>query len=213
MPSLIEVSGAAAPMLLPNINTDAIAPLYRPATAGKPRAFTQTNYERAKNLFSGLRYDVADNELPEFVLNRPPFRSAKFILALENFACGSSRESAVWYLYAFGIRCVVAPSFGEIFFDNCFKNGMLPLVLDEARIRALAAEAATGAAFTLDVRRATLTAPSGRTIDFALSDFRRDALLTGADEIAMTQCRTAAIDAHQERERRERPWVLRESGE
>jgi 3-isopropylmalate/(R)-2-methylmalate dehydratase small subunit len=211
MPSLIEVSGAAAPMLLPNINTDAIAPFYRPATAGKPRAFTQTNEERAKNLFAGLRYDIADNELPGFVLNRPPFRNARFILALENFACGSSRESAVWYLYAFGIRCVVAPSFGEIFFDNCFKNGMLPLVLDEARIRALAAEAATGAEFTLDVRRSTLTAPSGRAIEFTLSDFRRDALLTGADEIAMTQRREEAIEAHQERERRERPWVLRES--
>ncbi|MDB5410377.1 MAG: leuD [Rhodospirillales bacterium] len=211
MPSLIEVAGPAAPMLTPNINTDAIAPLYRPATAGSPRPFTQTDEERAKNLFAGLRYDLADDELPDFVLNRPPFRSAKFILALDNFACGSSRESAVWYLYAFGIRCVVAPSFGEIFFDNCFKNGLLPLVLDAATIRELAAEAATGADFTLDVRRATLTAPSGRTIEFTLSDFRREALLTGADEIAMTQRREAAIAAHQERQRRERPWVLRES--
>jgi 3-isopropylmalate/(R)-2-methylmalate dehydratase small subunit len=210
MPSLTLVTGPAAAMLLPNINTDAIAPFYRPATAGQPRPFTQTTEERAKNLFAALRYDLADNELPDFVLNRPPFRNAKFILALDNFGCGSSRESAAWYLHAFGIRCIVAPSFGEIFFDNCFKNGMLPLILDENRIRDLAAEAETGADFTLDVQRSTLTAPSGQTIAFTLSDFRRDSLLTGADEIAMTQRRDAAIAAHQARERQERPWVLRD---
>jgi 3-isopropylmalate/(R)-2-methylmalate dehydratase small subunit len=210
MPSLTLVTGPAAAMLLPNINTDAIAPFYRPATAGQPRPFTQTAEERAKNLFAALRYDLADNELPEFVLNRAPFRNARFILALDNFGCGSSRESAAWYLHAFGIRGILAPSFGEIFFDNCFKNGMLPLILDEARIRELAAEAESGADFTLDVRGATLTAPSGMTTEFVLSDFRRDALLTGADEIAMTQRREAAIAAHQEKERRDRPWVLRQ---
>jgi 3-isopropylmalate/(R)-2-methylmalate dehydratase small subunit len=213
MPSLTLVAGPAAPMLLPNINTDSIAPFYRPATAGQPRPFTQTTEERAKNLFAALRYDLADDELPDFVLNRPKFRTAKFILALENFGCGSSRESAAWYLHAFGIRCIVAPSFGEIFFDNCFKNGMLPLALDETRIRGLAAEAESGADFTLDVRSGTLTAPSSKTIEFVLSDFRRDALLTGADEIAMTQRREAAIAAHQEQERQERPWVLREKVE
>jgi 3-isopropylmalate/(R)-2-methylmalate dehydratase small subunit len=210
MASLIEVTGPAAAMLTPNINTDAIAPFYRPATAGQPRPFTQTDEERARNLFAAQRYDLADNELPDFILNRPPFRTARFILALDNFACGSSRESAVWYLYAFGIRCVVAPSFGEIFFDNCFKNGLLPLVLDAATIRELAAEAETGADFILDVRQSTLTAPNGRTIEFTLSDFRREALLTGADEIAMTQRHEAAIAAHQDKERRERPWILRE---
>jgi 3-isopropylmalate/(R)-2-methylmalate dehydratase small subunit len=130
MTALTILTGPAAPLLIDNINTDLIAPMYRPAQAGTLRGLGANRADLAGMLFAGWRYDTQDREIPEFVLNRAPFRNARFLLAGANFGCGSSRDTAALMLSAFGIRCVAAPSFGEIFRDNCFKAGMLPLALE-----------------------------------------------------------------------------------
>jgi 3-isopropylmalate/(R)-2-methylmalate dehydratase small subunit len=206
MDKLVRLVGAAAPLLRINIDTDTIAPGTRRATSGKPRVFSEKGVDLAKNLFAALRYDADDRELPDFVLNRPAFRAAKFLLAGANFACGSSRESACWMLREFGIRCVIAPSFGEIFFGNCFKNGMLPLVLDWDTVKRLSEQSEEGD-FELDMEAGTLRTPRGESIAFEIPVFRRDALLNGWDEIDVTLSRVAEIDAYQARDRAERPWV------
>jgi 3-isopropylmalate/(R)-2-methylmalate dehydratase small subunit len=206
MDPLVHVKGVAAPLLRVNIDTDTIAPGSRPATSGQPRQFSERGTDLARNLFAGWRYDVHDHELPEFVLNQPPYRNARFLLAGANFGCGSSRESACWMLYEFGIRCVVAPSFGEIFYGNCFQNGMLPLILDWPTVQRLAAQATLGE-FELDVERGTFVTPRGESIGFTLPEFRRSGLLQGRDEVDLTLARADAIDRFQQRDRERRPWV------
>ncbi len=208
MTPLITLSGPAAPFLIDNVNTDQIAPMYRPAQAGVLRGLAVKRDDLAGMLFAGLRYDTQDREIPDFVLNRPPFRTACFLLGGANFGCGSSRDTAALMLSAFGIRCVIAPSFGEIFRDNCFNAGMLPLVLPHDTITALAAEAQDGSAFFLDVAAQSLRSPSGRVESFDVPVFRREQLLTGADEITLTLQRNAEIVAYQERECAAHPWVF-----
>ena len=137
-----------------------------------------------------------------------PFRNARFLLAGANFGCGSSRDTAALMLSAFGIRCVAAPSFGEIFRDNCFKAGMLPLVLEREIVAALAQEASGGAEFTLDLAAQTLRTPSGRIVHVEVPAFRREQLLSGADEITLTLRRSVDILAYQEREHAARPWLF-----
>lgn len=213
MPALTHLRGKAAAMLAADINTDAIAPFNRPSQAGKPRNPEPSQLDLARGLFSTQRFDAADNEL-DHILNRAPFRTARFLLAGPNFACGSSRESAPRMLAAFGIQCVVAPSFGQIFFDNCFRNAILPLILPFEQVQALAAQAETGGEFALDVAAGTLVAPDGGVVRFTLPAFRRDMLLTGADQIALTlQTHTAAIDAWQQTQRAERPWAFPPRGQ
>ena len=213
MEPLTTLVGPAAPMLMPNINTDAIAPMFTPATAGQPRAFALSQEELARLLFANWRYDKNDRDLPDFVLNREPFRRAKFIIADVNFGCGSSRDTAPRMLSAFGIRCVIAPSYGEIFYDNCFKVGLLPMVLGNDAVHQLAREAADGKDFHLDVAAQTLTSPLGNTWRFDVPAFRREQLLTGADDIALTLRRNNEIAAYQERERAMRPWTFLPSGQ
>ncbi len=208
MNALTTLVGPAAPLLVANINTDMIAPMYTPGTPGQPKSFTMSREGLARHLFASWRYDKQDHELPDFVLNRAPFRSAKFIIGGTNFGCGSSRDTAPRMLEAFGIRCVVAPSFGGIFFDNCFKAGVLPMVLDSVVVEALAAEADGGEDFALDVAAQTLTSPSGKTWRFDLPAFRREQLLTGADDITLTLRRNNEIQAYQARERAVRPWTF-----
>jgi 3-isopropylmalate/(R)-2-methylmalate dehydratase small subunit len=208
MTPLTTLGGPAAPLLIDNVNTDVIAPMYRPAQAGILRGLAVTRSDLAGMLFAGWRYDVEDREIPEFVLNQPPFRSARFLLAGANFGCGSSRDTAALMLSAFGIRCVVAPSFGEIFRDNCFKAGMLPLVLERDVVTALAQEAKDGSDFGLDLSVQTLQTPSGRIVAFDVPAFRREQLLSGADEITLTLRRSKEILAFQERERAARPWLF-----
>ena len=208
MSALTILNGPAAPLLVDNINTDLIAPMFRPAQAGTLRGLAIKRGDLAGMLFAGLRYDAQDREIPEFVLNRPPFRNARFMFGGANFGCGSSRDTAALMLSAFGIRCVVAPSFGEIFRDNCFKAGMLPLVLEQEIVMSLAEEAKDGAEFGLDVAAQTLRTPSGRTVRFDLPAFRREQLVTGADEITLTLRRNAEILAYQERERVLHPWAF-----
>jgi 3-isopropylmalate/(R)-2-methylmalate dehydratase small subunit len=195
-------------MFLPDINTDTISPMYSPATAGKPRGMSIGRAEMASMLFGNLRYEPDGRERPDFVLNREPFRRARFVVAGPNFGCGSSRDSAPKMLSAFGVRCVIAPSFGGIFNDNCFKEGVLPMTLSTDEVGALATEAEAGGDFALDVEAQTLRSPSGRDLRFALPAFRREQLITGADDIALTLRRNTEIAAYQQRERATRPWAF-----
>jgi 3-isopropylmalate/(R)-2-methylmalate dehydratase small subunit len=204
MDALTELSGPAAAILTANINTDIIAPAPRGGRGGDARSSSEIG---AAQFFKPWRFDAAGNEIADFVLNRPPFRDAKFLIAGANFACGSSRESAVLYLKAFGLRCVIAPSFGQIFYDNCFRSGVLPLAMDDDTVTALAAQADTGAPFSLDLRAGTLQPPAGVALTFQLPAFRRELLLTGTDEITLTLGQGERIAAWQEEARRARPWA------
>lgn len=205
MTALVTLTGPAAPLLQADINTDTIAPLVR-GNAGPQPAGIRSQEELAQRLFGPLRYLPDGAENPEFILNREPFRHAPFLIAGPNFACGSSRETAATMLKAFGIRCVIAPSFGLIFHDNCFRNHMLPLVLDWETVQRLGRQAAEGLPFTLDLGGCTLTAPDGEVIPFTLPAFRRDMLLQGADELAVTLAREPQIAAWQAQARQQRPW-------
>jgi 3-isopropylmalate/(R)-2-methylmalate dehydratase small subunit len=208
MEALTTLVGPAAPMPMPDINTDAIAPLFTPATAGQARGIAMPNEEFARRLFANWRYDSQDRELPDFVLNREPFRQAKFLIGGVNFGCGSSRDTAPKMLSAFGIRCVVAPSFGGIFHDNCFKIGVFAMVLGNDVVQSLAEEAQDGRDFALDVAAQTLTSPARKVWYFDLPSFRREQLLTGADDISLTLRRSNDIAAYQERERAVHPWAF-----
>lgn len=204
MDPLTHIEGPAAPLFVANINTDIIAPAPRRGTGGDLRSSAEIG---ATLFFAPWRFDTEGCEIPGFVLNRPAFRAAKFLIAGDNFACGSSRESAVLYLKAWGLRGVIAPGFGQIFYDNCFRNGVLPLAFDHATVESLAAEADSGAAFAADVAAGTLTAPSGRTLSFSLPAFRRQLLLTGIDEVTLTLREADRITAWQEAARQARPWA------
>jgi len=206
--ALTTLRGPAAALLRPDINTDTIAPLVRSAAGGMQPVGLRSREELAQRLFGPWRYQADGSENPEFVLNRPPFRGAHFLLAGPNFACGSSRETAATMLNAFGIRCVIAPSFGLIFHDNCFRNHMLPLVMGEPEVVELAAQAEGGAEFALDLQAMTLTSPDGRPRSFQLPSFRRTMLLEGADEVAVTLARETQIADYQRRVAAERPWEL-----
>ncbi len=189
--------GAAAPLLRANIDTDTIAPGSRSAARQKAIEFSEKGSSTlADDLFAGWRYDESGAELPDFVLNRPEFRAAPILLTGPNFGCGSSRESAVWMLKEWGVRCVVAPSFGEIFYGSCFKNAVLPLQLGESVIAQLALEAAPGAPsaiFEVDLERNVMHTPQGRKIPIEIPAIRRSALLEGLDEIDLTLKRDAEI--------------------
>jgi 3-isopropylmalate/(R)-2-methylmalate dehydratase small subunit len=205
------VIGAAAPLLRDNIDTDSISPGSRSARrSGKTEFSEKGTSQLAEDLFANWRYDENGNAIAGFVLNQPKFRDARMLIAGANFGCGSSRESAVWMLKEFGIRCIVAPSIAEIFTNNCFANSVLPLTFPEATVRELAAEAAPGAPaalFTADLSANMLTAPSGRTWQISLPAFRRRGLLEGLDELAVTLQGQDQIDAFLERERRARPFA------
>lgn len=205
MSALITLEGPAAPLLQADINTDSIAPM----TFGKEGTYPvgiPSQADLARRLFGRWRYQQDGQENADFILNQPPFRHAPFLLAGPNFACGSSRETAATMLKAFGIRCVIAPSFGLIFYDNCFRNHMLPLVLDWETVQRLGRQAATGGTFALDLQACTLTPPDGQPISFTLPSFRREMLLTGADDLEVTLGREAEITAYQTLARQQRPW-------
>jgi len=206
MEKFVRLTGIAAPLLKANIDTDTIAPGARPATAGQARQFSERGTELKRNLFAGLRYDKEDREIPGFVLNQDPYRRARFLIAGPNFACGSSRETACWMLADFGIRCIIAPSFGDIFYDNCFKNGMLPVILPSATIAALAQQTLDGE-FTADLEARTITPPSGQHVAFDLPEFLRQRLLLGMDEVETTLTFADRIDQYQNQDRLDRPWV------
>jgi 3-isopropylmalate dehydratase small subunit len=193
-------SGIAAPLPLNNVNTDAVipAPYLRSQTA-----------DLAAGLFGRWRYDDGGAERPDFVLNRAPYRNASILLAGENFGCGSSREAAAWALLRFGIRCVAAPSFADIFYENAFRNGLLPAIVEPGPLeRAIRiANENPGAEFGVDLPGQTLSGPEGFEAAFAVPAFRRDALIRGDDEIALTLRLEDDIARFVEIDRQARPWI------
>jgi 3-isopropylmalate/(R)-2-methylmalate dehydratase small subunit len=194
MDKFTKLTGVAAPMPLINVDTDMII----------PKQFLKTIQRSGlgKNLFDEMRYDQAGNENPDFVLNKPAYRKAEILVAGENFGCGSSREHAPWALLDFGIRCVIAPSFADIFFNNCFKNGILPIVLPQEQVDLLMDDASRGAnaVVTVDLENQTISGPDGGTIPFEVDPFRKHCLLNGLDDIGLTMEKDAAIDAYEARE-------------
>ena len=191
-----SVTGLAAPLLWANVDTDMIIPVQRLVGATRD-GLGPHGFER----FRGR---------PDFPLDKPPFRGAPILLAGPNFGCGSSREGAVWALLGMGIRCVIAPGFGDIFHANCFQNGMLPVRLPEEVIRRIAAamEASPGnARVTVDLDRQVVVTPWGEALPFAVDARKREALLSGLDEIAQTLRRAEEIAAWQARDRQARAWA------
>lgn len=201
MDRFTTLTGVAAPLPMVNVDTDMII----------PKQFLKT-IERTglgANLFDEMRFDREGNELPEFVLNRPAYRDAEILVAGENFGCGSSREHAPWALLDFGIRCVIAPSFADIFFNNCFKNGILPVALPQDAVDALMEDAGKGsnARMTVDLEAQTVTASDGETHSFDVDPFSKRCLLEGLDDIGLTMERASDIDAFEEKARALRPWM------
>ncbi len=206
MEPFVTVTGPAAPFLRANVDTDQIIRIERLTAHYRDDgrdALGPYALESMRKLPDG-------SEDPRFVLNRPEYRGTPILLAGINFGCGSSREGAVWALKGAGLRSIIAPSFGDIFFANCFQNGVLPVVLPEADVRRIAAEseAAPGKALTcVDLERQLVTTPSGAALSFKVDARRRDALLAGLDEIALTLRHAGAVSAWQARDRAARPWA------
>ena len=201
MEPFTRLTAVAAPMELPDIDTDRVIParfLRKPREAGF-----------GPLLFHDVRFDSDGRPKADFVLNHPAYRDAKILVTAENFGCGSSREMAVWALMDYGIRVVIGPSFGDIFFENCFKNGalavVLPAVVAAGLRRALAGR--PGASLTVDLESQTITGPAGDAIRFEIDAFRKHGLLTGQDEVEMTLARLPAIEAFEARRRVEMPWL------
>jgi len=196
-----KLTGIAAPLPMMNVDTDMIIP--------KQFLKTIARTGLGKNLFDEMRYDQDGNEISDFVLNKPAYRNAQILVAGDNFGCGSSREHAPWALLDFGIRVVIAPGFADIFYNNCFKNGILPIVLPQEDVDRLMDDAARGAnaTVTVDLENQTISGPDGGTIGFEVDPFRKHCLLNGLDDIGLTLEKAAAIDAFEARAAAERPWV------
>ena len=201
MKKFTTLTGVAAPMNLINIDTDMIIP--------KQFLKTITRSGLGKSLFFEMRYDDAGKELPDFVLNQKPYRNAEIIVAGDNFGCGSSREHAPWALQDFGIRAVIAPSFADIFFGNCYKNGMLPIVLKQEEIDVLMADAASDNArvLTIDLPNQKVIRANGESFSFEINPTSKTQLLEGLDEIGQTMQRNAEIASFEQRQHQSQPWL------
>lgn len=200
MEPFVKVEGIAASMPRENIDTDQII----------PAAWQRTlKDDPGKGLFAGWRYDLDGKEVPDFVLNRKPFDRSRILVGGPNFGCGSSREFAVWALMRFGIRCVIAPSFSDIFFENSFKNGLLPVVLPVAEVDSLHdhIERTNDPSLAVNLERCEIQLPDGRSIPFTVPETRRAALLKGLDEIGQSLLFADDIAAFQARDRLARSWV------
>jgi 3-isopropylmalate dehydratase/3-isopropylmalate/(R)-2-methylmalate dehydratase small subunit len=202
MQPFTKLDAKAAPLDLANLDTDQII----------PKQFLKT-VEReglAKGLFYDLRFDEAGCPREGFVLNDPRYAGAGVLVAGENFGCGSSREHAPWALLDFGVRCVIAPSFADIFYSNCFENGLLPVALPEPDVRALMAEARGGNhVFSVDLAAQTVTAPSGKTYRFDIDPARKEKLLEGLDAVGETLRKAKDIDTYEMRQALAQPWLER----
>ncbi|MDP4031708.1 MAG: 3-isopropylmalate dehydratase small subunit [Pseudorhodobacter sp.] len=201
MQKFTTLTGIAAPMPLVNIDTDMIIP--------KQFLKTIARTGLGKNLFDEMRYNLDGSEKPDFVLNQPAYRKAEILVAGENFGCGSSREHAPWALLDFGIRAVIAPSYADIFYSNCFKNGILPIVLPADQVAVLLDDAQKGAnaRITVDLAAQTVTSSDGHSFHFEVDPFRKHCLLNGLDDIDLTLEKSAAIDAFEKTAATLRPWV------
>jgi len=201
MQPFTTLTGVAAPLPLANVDTDKIIP------ARFLKTIKRTGL--GVHLFDTLRYDGDGAERPDFVLNQPPYRQAEILIAHENFGCGSSREHAPWALLDFGIRCVIAPDFADIFHGNCFKNGILPIRLPRDVCDQLMEDARLGgnARLTVDLQRQVVVRPSGEEIPFAIDEFRKHLLLNGLDDIGQTLQRAPAIDAYEAQDAAWKPAI------
>jgi 3-isopropylmalate/(R)-2-methylmalate dehydratase small subunit len=201
MEKFTKLTGIAAPMPLVNIDTDMII----------PKQFLKTIQRSGlgKNLFDEMRFDREGNEVADFVLNQPAYRSAEILVAGDNFGCGSSREHAPWALLDFGIRCVISTSFADIFFNNCFKNGILPIILPQEQVDVLMADARKGAnaRVTVDLEAQTVTTSDGQSFGFAVDAHRKHCLMNGLDDIGLTLEKAAAIDSFEAKVATLRPWA------
>ncbi len=201
MTPFTTLTGIAAPMPLVNIDTDMIIP--------KQFLKTIARTGLGKNLFDEMRYTQDGAEIPDFVLNQPAYRHAEILIAGDNFGCGSSREHAPWALLDFGIRCVIATSFADIFYNNCFKNGILPIVLPQDVVDVLMADARKGAnaRITVNLEDQTVTTSDGQVFGFDVDGHRKHCLINGLDDIGLTMEKSAAIDAYEKRIAALHPWA------
>ncbi|MEM8581762.1 MAG: 3-isopropylmalate dehydratase small subunit [Pseudomonadota bacterium] len=195
------LTGIAAPMPLVNIDTDMII----------PKQFLKTIKRSGLgvNLFDEMRYDDDGNEIPDFVLNQAAYRSAEILVAGDNFGCGSSREHAPWALKDFGIKSIISTSFADIFFNNCFKNGILPIVLPQDQVDILMDDAQKGenARVTVDLENQTVTTSDGQSFPFEVDAFKKHCLLNGLDDIGLSLEKSTSIDAFEAQAAQARPWV------
>lgn len=196
-----KITGVAAPMPLVNIDTDMII----------PKVFLKTIKRSGLgvNLFDEMRYDRQGNEIPDFVLNQPAYRGAEILVAGDNFGCGSSREHAPWAIKDFGIRCVISTSFADIFFNNCFKNGILPIVMPQEFVDVLMEDARKGAnaRMTIDLVGQVVTTSDGQEFPFEVDSFKKHCLIEGLDDIGLTMAKAAEIDTFETAAAQSRPWV------
>jgi 3-isopropylmalate/(R)-2-methylmalate dehydratase small subunit len=200
MEKFTVVSGVAAPLPIVNLDTDKIFPAIYLKTIERTGL--------SKWLFDEIRFLPDRSENPDFVLNQAAYRSTKILIGAENFGCGSSREHAPWALLDFGIRCIIAPSFADIFYNNCFKNGILPIALPKEIVEGLMKDAEKGAnaVMTVDLEAQTITRPDGETVHFDVQPFRKHCLLNGLDDIGLTEQKDNEIAAYEEKARLARPW-------
>lgn len=201
MEKFTKLTGVAAPMPIVNIDTDMII----------PKNFLKTIKRTGlgKGLFAEMRYQEDGSENPGFVLNKPAYRHAKIIVAGDNFGCGSSREHAPWALADFGVRCVISTSFADIFYNNCFKNGILPIVVSPEDLEKLMDDASRGANATLsvDLEAEEIRGPDGGVLKFHIDPFRRHCLLNGLDDIGLTMEKASKIDAFEKEDKALHPWA------
>ena len=201
MKPFTSLDGVAAPLRMINLDTDRII----------PKQFLKTIKRTGlgKYLFNDLRFDMSGNEIKDFVLNKPAYRNANILVAGRNFGCGASREHAPWALMDFGIQCVIAPSFADIFYNNCFKNGILPITLPEEEVEQLldSAEDGANAVFSVDLISQTVTSPRGVSFEFEIDQFRKHCLVNGLDDIGLTMAKTEKIDSFEEGRSNARPWL------
>ncbi len=201
MDKFTTLTGIAAPMPLVNIDTDMII----------PKQFLKTIKRTGLgvNLFDEMRYALDGKEIPEFVLNQPAYRKAEIIVAGDNFGCGSSREHAPWALLDFGIRAVISTSFADIFFNNCFKNGILPIVLPQEAVDVLMKDAEKGANArqTVDLEAQTVTTSDGQSFHFDIDPFRKHCLLNGLDDIGLTLEKAKSIDSFEAKYNQSHSWI------
>jgi len=201
MQKFTTLTGVAAPLPMRNVDTDMII----------PKQFLKTIKRTGlgKSLFFEMRYDQAGKEVPDFVLNKPAYRKATILVTGENFGCGSSREHAPWALLDFGIRCIIAPDFADIFYNNCFQNGILPIKLPQADVDKLMDDANRGsnATLTVDLEKQEIRGPDGGVIKFDIDPFRKHCLLNGLDNIGLTLEKQKAIDTFEKKTQATRPWL------
>ena len=201
MDKFTTLSATAAPLPMINVDTDQII----------PKQFLRTIKRTglSEGLFYEMRFDEQGEPKPGFVLDQPAYKSAQILVTGENFGCGSSREHAPWALLDAGIRCIIAPSFGDIFYNNCFKNGILPIELPKAQVDLLMDDAQRGAnaVVTVDLERQEITGPDGGTLHFEIDPFRKHCLLNGLDDIGLSLEKAAKIDDYEARQRQEQPWL------